>query len=110
MPRSCGSPESYDVADDNKSGGNTDPRLQRRARFQCSHGRDQIECGSNRSLRVVLVGLRITKINDGCVAVPVGDESVVLLDRLNDAVVIVFDNLPQILRVHSGGRPKQQLA
>ena len=82
-----------DVADDNEAGGNSDARLRRRARLQCPHRRNQFKRRSNRTLGVVLVRLRITKINDGCVAVRVGDESFVPPDRLNDTIVIALDNL-----------------
>ena len=78
------------IADDHEASGNADARLQRRARFQRSHRRDQFKCRSNRALRVVLVRLRIAKINYGSVAVRVGDKSVVPTGRLNDAAVIAL--------------------
>ena len=65
------------IADDHEASGNPDSRLQRRARFQRGHRRDQFKCRSNRMLRVVLMRLRIAKINYGSVAVRVGHESVV---------------------------------
>ena len=93
MPRSCASPASGHLADDHEAGGNPDPRLQRRARLQCSHRRHQFKRRSNRALGIVLVRFRIAKINYGSVAVRVGDESVVPTSRFNDAAVIASDNL-----------------
>ena len=90
MPRCCAPPRIGYIADDHEASGNADARLQRRARFQCSHRRNQFKRRSNRALRVVLVRLRIAKINDGSVAIRVGDESVVPTGGLSDAAVIAF--------------------
>ena len=78
------------IADDYEASCNPDARLQWRAVSQCSHRRNQFKRRSNRTLRVVLVRLRIAKINYGSVAVRVGHESVVPTDGLSDAAVIAF--------------------
>ena len=90
------------LTDDHEAGGNPDPRLQRRGRFQRGRCRDQFKRRANRALGIVLVRFRIAKIEYRSVPVGVCDESVVPTSRFSDAAMIASDNLAYILRIHSG--------
>ena len=107
MPRSCASPRSDQVADDDQPGRNADTGLQRSARLEPGHRRDQLQPRPHRPLRVVLMGLRIAKIHQHAVAHVLGHEPAEATHGLGDAFLIGRNDLAQVLRVHAGGERRR---
>jgi hypothetical protein len=64
---------------------------------------NQLQPGPHRALGVVLVGLRIAKINECPVAHVFRHKPAEALYGLGDTLLIGRDDLAQILRVHAGG-------
>ena len=68
-----------------------------------SHSRDQLKPCPYRPLGVVLMGLRIAKIDEHTVAHIFRHEPAEAAHRLGDALLIGRNDFAQVLRVHAGG-------
>ena len=97
----------HQVANHNQTGGNADTGLQRRARLEFAHRRDQLQPRPYRPLGVVLMGLRIAKIDEDAVAQVLRHEPAEAAHDLSDAFVIGRNDLAQVLRVHAGGERRR---
>ena len=98
---------SDQVADDDEPGGNADTGLQRSARLEPGHRRDQLQSRPDRPLGVVLMRLRIAEINEHAVAHVFGHEPAEAAHRLGDAFLIGRNDLAQVLRVHARGQRRR---
>jgi hypothetical protein len=101
------------VADNDQTGGDPDPHLQRRPNRgvdprnarPCGrssgggHRLDEREPGAHRALGIVLVGPRIAEIGEHAVAHVLRDKPAGAFDDRGNAAVIGADHRPQILRV-----------
>jgi hypothetical protein len=92
------------VADHDQSGCNTDPDLLRSRRLEPSNYRNQLKPGLDGSLRVVLMGMRITEVHEDTIPHISGDEPTEVVHGLSDALLIGRNDLSQVLRVHAGGK------
>jgi hypothetical protein len=92
------------IADNDHAGGNANARLQRDARCQPCHRRDQVQPGSYRSFGIVLMRLRIAKIDQYTVALILRYEAARSANVLGGAFMIDRNNLTQILRVQASGQ------
>ena len=101
MPRSCASPRSDQIADNDHAGYGADTGLQGGVRLYLTDGTNQLQPGPHRPLGVILVSLRIAEISERAIAQIFGDESVKPVDSLRNAFLIGRDDLAQILRVHT---------
>src|SRR5262249_36384435 len=91
------------MPDHDHSGCNTDPDLLRGTRLELSNYRNQLKASPYRSLSVVLVGMRVTKVNEDTIAHISGDETAEVAHGFRDAFLIRRNDLSQVLRVHAGG-------
>ena len=62
----------------------------------------------DRAFGVVLMCLRITKVERGGIAMPVGDKPIVPTSRFVHAAVVALNNLVQILRIYSSRSSSHQ--
>ena len=92
------------MPDHDHSGCNTDPDLLRSTRLEPSHSRNQLKPSPDRSLGVVLMGMRITKVHKDAIPHISGDEPAEVAHGLGDAFLIGRNDLSQVLRVHAGGK------
>jgi hypothetical protein len=81
------------VADHNEPGRNADTGLQRSARLEPGHSRDQLQPRAYRPLGVVLMGLRIAEIHQHPVAHVFRDEPAEAAHGLGDAFLIGGNDL-----------------
>jgi hypothetical protein len=82
-----------DFADNNKAGGDTDPRLQRgtiRTR-DLADFREDADASAHRAFRRILEGVREAEIGEHAVAHEFGDEAAVTPDRAGSGVLIAPD-------------------
>ena len=90
------------VADDHQSGCDADARLQGRVGLQSTHSSDQLQPRAHGSLCVVLVGLRITEVDQHPIAHVLRYEAAEALHGLRDALLVGRDDLAEVFRVHAG--------
>src|SRR5215471_2313291 len=76
------------VPDHDHSGCNTDPDLLRSTRLEPSNYRNQLKPSPDRSLGIVLVGMRITKVHKDPIPQISGDEPAEVAHGLGDAFLI----------------------
>ena len=98
---------SDQVADDNQPGRDADTGLQRSARLEPGHRRDQLQPRPHRPLGVVLMRLRIAEIDEHAVAHVFRHEAAEAAHGLGDAFLIGRNDLAQVLRVHAGGERRR---
>jgi hypothetical protein len=90
---------SDQVADHDQPAGDAEPHIQRLRRLEPADSVDDGEPGANCPFGVVLVRLRIAKIDQHAVAHVFGDKTGKPADGVGDAAVIGPDDLAQILGV-----------
>jgi hypothetical protein len=90
-----------EVADYGRPGREADADLKRLSRAQLLERFDQGEPGAHRLLGVVLMGLRISEIDEDAVAHVLGHEPAITPDHLGHAALIGPDHLPEVLGVHT---------
>jgi hypothetical protein len=95
------SARSDQIADYDQSGGNADAGLQWSSRLQPVHRLDLFQPRPDRSLGIILMGLRIAEIDQHAVAHVFRHEPAEPLHSLGDALLISGNDLAQVLRVHS---------
>jgi hypothetical protein len=95
-------PRSDQVADDNEPGRNADTGLQGSVRLERTDDTNQFQPSAHGPLRVVLMRLRIAKINQHAVAHVFRHEPAEAAHGLGNAFLIGRNDLAQVLRVHSG--------
>ena len=74
--------------DDNKPGGNADPRMELFSLIQLRYPIDQRQPASRGALGVDLVRLRVAEINQDPVAHVAGDKPAKAFDNLSDAAMV----------------------
>src|SRR5262245_10693409 len=89
-----------EISDHHQSGGNPNPHLQGLASWERSNRVDQGEAGTNSSLGVILMRLRITEVDENAVAHVFCHEPAEAADGLGNTLLIGGDDLAQILWVH----------
>jgi len=72
-------------------------------RFECDHRRDQLQPGTHRPFGVILMGLRIAKVDKHAVAQILRNKTAETVHRFGDAFMIGRDDLSQILWIHPSG-------
>src|SRR5262249_13285622 len=100
-------PCSNQVADYDEPGCNADACLQQRARLQPAHRADQRQPCAHGSLCVILMRLRVTKIDEHAVAEISGHEPAEASYSLGDGFLISRNDLTEVLRVHLGGERRR---
>ena len=90
------------IADHGEPGGDAEPHAQILMRRQAGDRLDHRQSGAYRPLGIVLVRLRVAKIDQDAVAHVLGDKTVETADRLGDGPVVAAEQLAQILRVMTG--------
>jgi hypothetical protein len=100
------------TAADDQTGGDPDPHVQRFGLLELRHALDHRQPASYRALGVVLVGLRISEIDQNSVAHVTRDKAAKPFDRLGDATMIGAKNPAQILGIvaHRQGRRADEIA
>src|SRR5438477_10970521 len=78
---------SYEITDDHNSRCNTDPRRKLALRFDGTDGIDQLQPCAHRSLGIILVSLRVTKVSQDAIAHVFGDKAIVSANRHGDALM-----------------------
>ena len=75
---------------------------EREGQLDRGHRVDQCKPGTDGSLGIILVCLRIAEIDEYAVAHVLGYEAAKVTHRLGDALLIGRNDLAQVLRVHAG--------
>jgi hypothetical protein len=98
LPR-CTRPD--EIADHHQAGGNADPRAQGNAGkgVELGHRFNERQSRLDRTLGVVLVGLRIAEISEHPIAHILGDEPSIALHQLRAAALIGAKDAAQVLRI-----------
>jgi len=94
-------------ADDHQPGGNPDPRMELFGLIELRHPTDQRQPAPRRALGVVLVRLRIAKIDQDAVAHVAGDKPAKPFDCLSDAAMVGAENPAQILGIEPSGQGRR---
>src|SRR5262249_34934142 len=97
-------PRPGEIANTHQPRRKSDTGLKGNARPERAHRCDQFEPRPYGPLRVVLMGLRITKVHEDAIPHISGDEPAEVVHGLGDAFLIDRNDLSQVLRVHAGGK------
>src|SRR5262249_17521082 len=97
-------PRPGEIADNHQPRRNSDTGLQGTARPKPAPRCDRFVPGPYGPPRVVLMGLRITKVHEDAIPHISGDEPAEVVHGLGDAFLIDRNDLSQVLRVHAGGK------
>src|SRR6516165_3164723 len=104
MPRSSDSPDGITCPTTTTPVAIPTRDLLRSTRLEPSNYRNQLKPSPDRSLGVVLMGMRITKVHKDAIPHISGDEPAEVAHGLGDAFLIGRNDLSQVLRVHAGGK------
>src|SRR5262249_51284372 len=92
------------VSDDHETGADADPYLQPVRCLKLADSFDNVQTGPNGPLRIILVRLRVTEIDENAVAHILRNEAAEGIDLMRDTTVIGADDLAEVLWIHLGNK------
>jgi hypothetical protein len=96
-----------EIADDHEAGGNADANPQPLGRLELPDRVDESEAGSDRALRIILVGPWVAEIHKHPVAHVLRDVPIEACNCFSDAAMVGADDLAQVLGVEPSGERRR---
>ncbi len=98
-----GSSRSVEITHDHQAGGDAQPHLKRLPALQKADPLDHSQRGAHRLLRIVLLGVRVTEVDEHAVTNATGNEATEPGHSLGNALLVGADHLMKVFDVKMDG-------